>query len=96
MRRDDGGVPAVAREQEHRDEGGEEEQLVGERIEQRPEPGDEVPAAGELAVPVVGDGDDDEERERGEPERPRGRERQQRHERRDDDTTDRERVREIQ
>ena len=49
---------------EHRNQRREEEQLVGERIEQAPEIGDQVPRARELAVVVVGDGGDDVENER--------------------------------
>ena len=45
-----------------RDEGGEEQQLVGERIEQLAEVGDQVAAAGEVAVDDVGDGGEDENR----------------------------------
>src|SRR4029077_14958851 len=49
-----------------RDEGGEEEQLVGNRIEQLAEVGDLVPGPGQVSVVDVADGRDEEDDERDE------------------------------
>jgi hypothetical protein len=54
-------------EEVHRHERRDEQQLVGERVEQAPEVGHQVARARQVAVPVVGDRRDDEQHERGEP-----------------------------
>ena len=60
-------------EDEHRDERREEQQLVGERIEQLAQIRDHAVRARELAVDVVGDRGDEEEHEREEAQRPSAR-----------------------
>ena len=58
----DAGLSRRRHEHVHRNQRRDEQQLVGERIEQPAEVGDQVPRARELAVEVVGDRRDDEER----------------------------------
>jgi hypothetical protein len=69
---DDGGEPdgkraqvAADRDEAQGDEGGEEEELVGDGIEQGPECTALVPMAGEVAVDGVGDGGEDKDADGG-------------------------------
>jgi hypothetical protein len=89
------GVRRGTHQHEHRDERAEEEEFVGERVEQASEIGLLLARPGELAVHVVGDGRDDEQHERREPERRGRRERQPRDERRDGDPASGDGVRQV-